>query len=608
MRISSDDVDEIAINAATKIFSGEGSTSLLDLVADFPAGMRSEDDYVRAITASITRLSLFDAIKETYGDPEQDSGMSLDTEIQGKDDSSTTFGEQQKSKAPSVEQQVESTMMPTQYLTILVERLKKDMVPQLEELENQLSVKQALSAKRFLSDEEMQQYMSATAKVNTLADTIAAALIGKFPEGQTKQNLIDVLNEQIPAIKKSFTIPGTEVKEEEAIPQLIEEPAQEEVLPGGKKPRKKKVIEDPQGMTDYLDYRERSSNYFDGMVPHIYGAMDMHPAGSDMAIAKSDTPRILRRRNDAIQYGEGISTKEQQDAVISGDIDSMRAAGVPDMTIFNRMLMQIVHELQADKIWESSGRPLPEATGSKDANDKYNRSLAALRTEFANSPEVLARIDTLIRPKGQAGGGLYQETFREFDKVRLSGELMKLLSDLGLTSFGQIYPAGTQIPEGQQGYTIDSTEVQNALNNIVSDESHYGQGRSWVGPQRKEVTHDQEAFKKELTAYLQWLINYANNGKPTPKNLPFWSASDPEAHGFTSPNVSMRGRQRLFKDPQTPESTQIKPEGMGEDDTPIQESKFTSTLSDGPYNAEEFFYQPHEKPHKHKRRFKITVK
>jgi hypothetical protein len=605
-RITMDEAEDAARSAVISFLTGTTTSSLADYLVDFPES-KNIDDMVELYKSLVVGGPLQTEINKII----KEKVSSLDENIKGKDDSSTTRGEQLRSDSPSIEETVESKLVPTSFIRRLVQQMKMtSLVGKLDQIDESLSAKRALYQKRILSDDEMQQYMNLTEQINNDVESVSSTLINRMPEGEIKQNLIDVLGEQVPPIKQLYTIPGTETVEE-SIPEVVEQPEAEPEAVQGKRPRKKNTVEDPRGIADYLDFREKSRNYFESVVPHIYGSMDMHPAGSEMAQAKADTPRILRRRNDAIQYGEGINTREQEEAVISGDDDSMRAAGVPDMAIFNRKLMQIVHDLQADKIWEASGRPLPEATGSKDANDKYNKALEALRVEFANSPEVQARINVLIRPKGQAGGGLYQETFREFDKVRISGELTKMLSDLGLTSFGQIYPAGSEVPTGEKGFTLDSPEVQNALNNIVSEESHYGQGRSWVGPQRKEVTHDVEAFKRELTAYLNWLIDYANRGKPTTKNLPYWSASNLEQHGFTAPNVSMRGRQKRFKDEttpevsETPESTQILPESA---ETEVKTTAFTSTLSDGPYDVNEFFYE-HPKPKHHaKKKFKVTLK
>jgi hypothetical protein len=605
-RITMDEAEDAARSAVISFLTGTTTSSLADYLVDFPES-KNIDDMVELYKSLVVGGPLQTEINKII----KEKVSSLDENIKGKDDSSTTRGEQLRSDSPSIEETVESKLVPTSFIRRLVQQMKMtSLVGKLDQIDESLSAKRALYQKRILSDDEMQQYMNLTEQINNDVESVSSTLINRMPEGEIKQNLIDVLGEQLPPIKQLYTIPGTETVEE-SIPEVVEQPEVEPEAVQGKRPRKKNTVEDPRGIADYLDFREKSRNYFESVVPHIYGSMDMHPAGSEMAQAKADTPRILRRRNDAIQYGEGINTREQEEAVISGDDDAMRAAGVPDMAIFNRKLMQIVHDLQADKIWEASGRPLPEATGSKDANDKYNKALEALRVEFANSPEVQARINVLIRPKGQAGGGLYQETFREFDKVRISGELTKMLSDLGLTSFGQIYPAGSEVPTGEKGFTLDSPEVQNALNNIVSEESHYGQGRSWVGPQRKEVTHDVEAFKRELTAYLNWLIDYANRGKPTTKNLPYWSASNLEQHGFTAPNVSMRGRQKRFKDEttpevsETPESTQILPESA---ETEVKTTAFTSTLSDGPYDVNEFFYE-HPKPKHHaKKKFKVTLK
>jgi hypothetical protein len=605
-RITMDEAEDAARSAVISFLTGTTTSSLADYLVDFPES-KNIDDMVELYKSLVVGGPLQTEINKII----KEKVSSLDENIKGKDDSSTTRGEQLRSDSPSIEETVESKLVPTSFIRRLVQQMKMtSLVGKLDQIDESLSAKRALYQKRILSDDEMQQYMNLTEQINNDVESVSSTLINRMPEGEIKQNLIDVLGEQLPPIKQLYTIPGTETVEE-SIPEVVEQPEVEPEAVQGKRPRKKNTVEDPRGIADYLDFREKSRNYFESVVPHIYGSMDMHPAGSEMAQAKADTPRILRRRNDAIQYGEGITTREQEEAVISGDDDAMRAAGVPDMAIFNRKLMQIVHDLQADKIWEASGRPLPEATGSKDANDKYNKALEALRVEFANSPEVQARINVLIRPKGQAGGGLYQETFREFDKVRISGELTKMLSDLGLTSFGQIYPAGSEVPTGEKGFTLDSPEVQNALNNIVSEESHYGQGRSWVGPQRKEVTHDVEAFKRELTAYLNWLIDYANRGKPTTKNLPYWSASNLEQHGFTAPNVSMRGRQKRFKDEttpevsETPESTQILPESA---ETEVKTTAFTSTLSDGPYDVNEFFYE-HPKPKHHAvKKFKITLK
>ena len=71
----------------------------------------------------------------------------------------------------------------------------------------------------------------------------------------------------------------------------------------------------------------------------------------------------------------------------------------------------------------------------------------------------------------------------------------------------------------------------------------------------------------------------------------------------------MRGRQKRFKDEttpevsETPESTQILPESA---ETEVKTTAFTSTLSDGPYDVNEFFYE-HPKPKHHSvKKFKIT--
>jgi hypothetical protein len=572
--------------------SGEASNEagFVDYLVDLPLRMDSTIDDVakllnRAVVGGIGRTQSSKLQKE------EGATVSTEETLKGgkADTADVTVGEGIEEGGPSMEEQVIEEIGPkTDFIRKLIVRMNLSAaLPALDAVDANLDLKKNLFDKRFLSDEEMSQYISADERINDGLNKISTAILNRIPEGQTKNTISAALTDVLEKVQDSFNIPGFKAP---AALQEEEVPTPAPAAPGVAPKPKRRLDTD---VNAYVQFMEQGNQHFQDLLPHIYGSMAMHPAGSEMAEAKQSTPRLLRKRVDSIPYGEGIETSAQEQAVISGDDEAMIAAGVPAMARFNRDLLQIVHEWQLNKMWESQGQALVDATGKKDANDVFNAKLEALKEEYKDYPDVIARISQYIRPKGQAGGGLYQQTFIDFDKVRINGEFTKVLSDLGLKSFGEL--------------SMDDPRIESALDKIVSEESHFGQGTGWLGTKGVQHNFDPASFKSQLRAYLNFLIQ--SSGYEGPKNLPWWKETDAAAHGLQPANATMRGRQKAAPSPAAQaEGTQL---GV-QDDQEVKTSTFrnyTSPMDDDNDDLTEFF--AHKTTHKHPqkvRRFKIVVK
>lgn len=565
----------------------------VDYLIDLPLRMDSTIDDVakllnRAVVGGIGRT------QSTKLQKEEGATVSTEETLKGgkADTADVTVGEGIEESGPSMEEQVIEEIGPkTDFIRKLIVRMNLSAaLPALDAVDANLDLKKNLFNKRFLSDEEMSQYISADERINSGLNKISAAILNRIPEGQTKNTISTALTDVLEKVQDSFNIPGFKApatQEEAPAPEM---PAQAE-MPGAAPKPKRRLDTD---VNAYVQFMERGNQHFQDLLPHIYGSMAMHPAGSEMAEAKQGSPRLLRKRVDSIPYGEGIETAAQEQAVISGDDQAMITAGVPAMARFNRDLLQIVHEWQLNKMWESQGQALVDATGKKDANDVFNAKLEALKEEYKDYPDVVARIAQYIRPKGQAGGGLYQQTFIDFDKVRINGEFTKMLSDLGVKSFGEL--------------SMDDPRLESALDKVVSEESHFGQGTGWLGTKGVQHNFDPASFKSQLRSYLNFLIQ--SSGYEGPKNLPWWKETNAEAHGLQPANVTMRGRQKAAP---APEATQAEGTQLGvQDDQEVKTSTFrnyTSPMDDEDDNLTEFFAHKATHKHPHKvRRFKVVVK
>lgn len=471
---------------------------------------------------------------------------------------------------------------PLKNLTVLAMQFKaSNIFPELQNIKPMLDKKKVLFEKRFLDDEEMAQYDSLSKEIYQRVNAIKEGLIGSrafqaIPEGPTRQSKAAQINELAFDVADMYIIPGYqafEVPEEQAAQAAPATPA----------------------ALGFGSFKANADSHFENMLPYIYGSMDLHPPGSEMSQEKANTPRLTRKMTKSIPYGEGIETRAQQEAVISGDKAAMDAAGVPAITQFNRDLLQLVHDWQVQSLWEGGkGQQLVDSPYKKSANDNFFAGIAKLAEKYKDNPEVQQRIAeeyTAARTRlvdGQKvteGSTTWQRTQEDFDALRINAEFMRLLDSVGRQVSGAPFNSFGQLSG------VDPAIIDNALDQIVAEETHFGGGLAWlpskIGAQWKGRMHqfDPSSFKAYLKKSLDSMISGAAGGPKSPKNVAWWQHGQPTDTEGVSPVIRRKAPGS--------DSTQL-----GQDD---ENQGLVQTMS---YYHDE---DEDEKPHKVKR-FKIVVK
>lgn len=469
---------------------------------------------------------------------------------------------------------------PLKNLTVLAMQFKANNIfPEIQSIKPMLDKKKVLFEKRFLDDEEMAQYDSLSKAIYQKVNSIKEGLIGSrafqaIPEGPTRQSKAAQIGELAFDVADMYIIPGYqafEVPEDGAAQAAPATPA----------------------ALGFGSFKSNADAHFEGMLPYIYGSMDLHPPGSEMSQEKANSPRLTRKMTKSIPYGEGIETKAQQDAVISGDKAAMDAAGVPAITQFNRDLLQLVHDWQVQSLWEGGkGQQLVDSPYKKGANDNFFAGIAQLSEKYKDNPEVQQRIAeeyTAARTRlidGQKvteGSTTWQRTQEDFDALRINAEFMRLLDTVGKQVSGQPFNSFGQLSG------VDPAVIDSALDQIVAEETHFGGGLAWlpskIGAQWKGRMHqfDPVSFKAYLKKSLDSMISGAAGGPKSPKNVAWWQHGQPTDTEGVTPVIRRKAPGS--------DSTQL-----GQD-----EEGLVQTMS---YYHDE---DEDEMPHKVKR-FKIVVK
>ncbi len=471
---------------------------------------------------------------------------------------------------------------PLKNLTVLAMQFKaSNIFPELQNIKPMLDNKKILFEKRFLNDEEMAQYDSLSKEIYQRVNAIKEGLIGSrafqaIPEGPTRQSKAAQINELAFDVADMYIIPGYqafEVPEEQAAQAAPATPA----------------------ALGFGSFKANADSHFENMLPYIYGSMDLHPPGSEMSQEKANTPRLTRKMTKSIPYGEGIETKAQQDAVISGDKAAMDAAGVPAIAQFNRDLLQLVHDWQVQSLWEGGkGQQLVDSPYKKSANDNFFAGIAKLAEKYKDNPEIQQRIAeeyTAARTRiidGQKvteGSTTWQRTQEDFDALRINAEFMRLLDSVGRQVSGAPFNSFSQLSG------VDPAIIDNALDQIVAEETHFGGGLAWlpskIGAQWKGRMHqfDPASFKAYLKKSLDSMISGAAGGPKSPKNVAWWQHGQPTDTEGVTPVIRRKAPGS--------DSTQL-----GQDD---ENEGLVQTMSY--YHDEDEDAAPHKV-----RRFKIVVK
>ena len=87
-----------AVDTVLKFFTNTTASSLADFLVDLPEG-KTLQDIINLYTSIIANNHLQTSLNEYF----KNQNLSLDETVKGKDESTTTFGEQIESKAPTVE-------------------------------------------------------------------------------------------------------------------------------------------------------------------------------------------------------------------------------------------------------------------------------------------------------------------------------------------------------------------------------------------------------------------------------------------------------------------------------------------------------------------------
>ncbi len=470
---------------------------------------------------------------------------------------------------------------PLKNLTLLAMQFKANNIfPEIQSVKPMLDKKKALFEKRFLNDEEMAQYDSLSKAIYQKVNSIKEGLIGSrsfqaIPEGPTRQSKAAQISELAFDVADMYIIPGYqafEVPEDEVAQAAPATPA----------------------ALGFGSFKSNADAHFETMLPYIYSAMDLHPAGSEMSQAKANSPRLTRKMTKSIPYGEGIETQAQQDAVISGDQEAMNAAGVPAIAQFNRDLLQLVHDWQVQSLWEGGkGQQLVDSPYKKSANDNFFSGIAKLAEKYRDYPEVQQRIaeeytaarTRMVDGKNVTEGSTtWQRTQEDFDAIRINAEFMKLLDTVGRQVSGQPFTSFGQLSD------VDPSIVDSALDQIVAEETHFGGGFAWlpskIGAQWKGRMHqfDPSSLKAYLKKSLDSIVSGSAGGPKSPKNVAWWQHGQPVDTEGVTPVVRRKAPGA--------DSTQL-----GQDE---ENSGLVQTMS---YYHDE---DEDEKPHKIKR-FKIVV-
>lgn len=565
-KLSFDEAEEAARDAVVAFLSGTAPTSLVDYLVDFPSN-KSLNDIVTMYTSLITRSQLNTEINDILNK----KGISLDESLEGKDDSSTTRGEQLESEEKSVEEQATASPLdPLRRFVKLygqsirqIERKMQNLDPRMDanqikilQLELQAAqakvpliesanqtfdrVDQLLSQKRdlfernkskILSEDEIAAYSSISESLSSALGKVMELIENIAPE--TASSAVAGMQEQINEISSEYTIPGLEP---EPIAEIAEEAPEELETKKVKRPRTKAI---PSGMTQvspqaYQAFMESGQEYLQNLIPDLYSGLH-YAAGSELQSMYGKGP--LRTITQAVPYARGLQSKAQLEALHSGDSDAMVAAGVDPISQFKRELLDLMNEQNLNYIWQQSGRTIPGEEVSKKSSRKiFNRKLEALRQDprFANVPEIVGpggMIDQYMKTPGPG-----QEVFDQFDMVRRTAEYMRILRESGKSSFSEL---------------TDEDIEAGASNAIEREGSHYGETQAmWLKGHKPYFGLSPEMMKAIITRELQKLRT--DSSRESPRPIKFTDIDMPE--GDLQPkNVGYKGRQRAEAPIATPD-------------------------------------------------------
>ena len=503
-----------------------------------------------------------------------------------------TYGEFLQSTAPSpeaeiIEREEETGNVSTDPEYALLELLKsrRSLATVADNFESTvipaLQMKKDLFEKREqITPIETQQYQKLNQFINSQLMSVRRAL-GDLAKDRT-------INQIIENIQRLYPI--SELQEEvESVPeeQLVDRPE----------------LQTARGLTAG-GFLEKSRMHFDKMLPHIY-------RGLQAPLIK--TPSL------SLPYGQGAEAHFDALTDPNASVESLREAGVPETVIFNRMLLNLVHDFHANSIWERAGNTLPGETKKKQSTDIFAREMQNLIQQFQGRiPEQqLQQAAAFYLNNAQ---GVRQRTHEDFDRVRINAELMQILSNLGLQSFGQLIQ-GTD----SNGSPIVDPRLEEELNKVVAEEAHFSgfkideEGEPTMmaflptreGPQKKGILHSfsPAAFKEYMRrAILNLAMNEAKyNASSKDAN---WSA------GATRTVTNPKGKQIQIEDPTVIEGIKLergtRQRGMGEStnlspdqDLETEQTAFgdTSDMITSSYMNE----TENEQEQPPKRRFKIVV-
>lgn len=569
-KLTFDEAEDAARDAVMKFLSGTAPTSLVDYLVDFPSN-KSLEDIVTMYTSLITRSQLNTEINEIL----KNKGISLDESLEGKDDSSTTRGEQLVSEEKSVEEEAMSSPLdPIRRFVKLygqsvrqLERRMQNLDPrmdanQIKILQLELQAAQAkvpliesanqtldrvdellrqkkylfeVNKSKILSEDEIAAYSSVSESLSSALGKVMELIENIAPQSATEA--VGKMQEQINEIASEYVIPGLEP---EPIAEIAE-PEGPEALEDIKKPKRPRAKGIPAGMTQvspqaYQAFMDSGQDYLSSLMPDLYSGLHYGP-GSELQSLYGRGP--LRKITQAVPYARGLQTKAQLEALQSGDPDAMTAAGVDPISQFKRELLELMNEQNLNYIWQQSGRTIPGEEVSKKSSRKiFNRKLEALREDprFQNIPEIVGpggMIDQYLKTPGPG-----QEVFDQFDMVRRTAEYMRVLRESGKTSFSEL---------------TDEDIEQGASNAIDREGSHYGETQAmWLKGHKPYFGLSPEVMKAIMVRELQKLRAESSSEGKNP--IKFQEIDMPDG-SLQQKNIGYKGRQRAVSPEATPNAT-----------------------------------------------------
>lgn len=416
-----------------------------------------------------------------------------------------TYGEFLRSTAPSPESLVvdedeeQDRMTDPENALLALLKSRPSFATAAENFEK--TVIPALEVKRQLFDKKDNLTEEDTNNYQFFDDFIAKQL------SFVRQTLGDLardrrVNQIIENVQQMYPISGLR-KEIETVPEteLVDRPE----------------LQTARGLTagGFLD---KSRMHFNKMLPHIYSGLQAP---------------LIKSPSLSLPYGMGA--EQHREALIdpNATVESLKEAGVPEQVIFNRMLLNLVHDFHANSIWERAGNTLPGETKKKQSTDIFAREMSNLLKQFEGRipAEQLAQAQAFYLNNAQ---GVRQRTHEDFDRVRINGELMQILSNLGFNSFGQLIQ-GTDA----NGQPVMDPRLEGELDKIVAEEAHFSgfqmdeEGEptmmaflpTRVGPQKKGVLHSftPSAFKEYMRRAITNLAVNDSRYSASPKDAN-WSA------------------------------------------------------------------------------------